>query len=66
MVALGLHHRGSVGLALYDVAARRHWFDRPGWAIAIVAAGLVTLGIGFALDRRGRGRQAAETDRPGW
>jgi len=42
----------NLGLALYFIAERRHWFDRPAWAIAIVAAGLVTLGVGFALDRR--------------
>jgi hypothetical protein len=47
----------NLGLALYFIASRRQWFDRPGWAMAIVAAGLATLGIGFALDRRGRGRQ---------
>jgi serine/threonine protein kinase len=46
----------NVGLALYLIAARRQWFDRPGWAIAIVAAGLATLGVGFALDRRARGK----------
>jgi serine/threonine protein kinase len=46
----------NVGLALYYIAARRHWFDRTGWAIAIVAAGLAALAAGFILDRRSRGR----------
>ena len=44
----------NVGLALYYIAARRHWFDRPGWAMAIVTAGLVALAAGLILDRRGR------------
>jgi hypothetical protein len=44
----------NLGLALYDVADHRHWFDQPRWAMAVIAAGLATLGIGFLLDARDR------------
>jgi hypothetical protein len=42
----------NLGLALYDIANHREWFDRPSWAIAVIAAGLAALGVGFLLDRR--------------
>jgi serine/threonine protein kinase len=42
------------GFALYWVAEHRHWLEKPGWAIALVAVGLVVLGGGFVLDARER------------
>ena len=44
----------NLGGALYFIALHRHWFERPGWAIAVIAAGLVALATGFALDRARR------------
>lgn len=46
------------GVALYLIAARNEWFDRPAWAIAIVIAGLAALVAGFLLDKRRRRPQA--------
>jgi len=45
----------NLGMSLFLIASHREWFERPSWAIAVIAAGLVALGIGFALDRRRRG-----------
>ncbi len=42
------------GVALYLIAARNDWFDRPAWATALVAAGLAALLAGFLLDARRR------------
>ena len=47
----------NTGGALYLIAAHRHWFDKPAWAMVVITAGLVTLGIGFVLDRRQRLRR---------
>ena len=47
----------NTGAALYLIASHRHWFDKPLWAMAVIAAGLATLGLGFALDRRQRLRR---------
>lgn len=44
----------NFGVALYLIAHRREWFDQPAWAIAVIAAGVAALGIGFALDRAER------------
>jgi hypothetical protein len=44
----------NLGVALYLIADHRDWFDRPGWAVAVILAGLLALGAGFVLDRRGR------------
>jgi serine/threonine protein kinase len=38
------------GVALYLIAARNEWFDRPSWAVAIVAMGLLALVAGFLFD----------------
>ncbi|HET9270079.1 MAG TPA: hypothetical protein VFO31_18015, partial [Vicinamibacterales bacterium] len=45
------------GVALYLIAVRNEWFDRPAWAIAIVVVGLAALVAGFWLDARRRGTQ---------
>jgi hypothetical protein len=47
----------NLGFSLYFVALHREWFDRPGWAIALIAAGLLALAGGLALDRRDRRRR---------
>ena len=44
----------AAGIALYFVALHREWFDRPAWAIALIAAGLAALVTGLELDRRER------------
>ena len=47
----------NAGVALYLIADRYEWFDRIGWALAVLAAGLLALGVGFLLDlRRRQGR----------
>lgn len=46
----------NTGVGLYLVADHQRWFDKPPWAIALIAAGLAALAIGFALDRRQRAR----------
>jgi serine/threonine protein kinase len=46
----------NLGGALYLIADHRQWFGRPAWAIALIAAGLATLLIGFALARAERRR----------
>jgi hypothetical protein len=43
--------------ALYWIANHREWFDEPSWAIAVIAAGLIALVLGFVLDRRERQRR---------
>jgi hypothetical protein len=47
----------NTGAALYLIAEHRHWFERPAWGIAVIAAGLATLFAGFILDRRSRARR---------
>lgn len=42
----------NTGFALYFVADHHEWFDRPAWAITVVAAGLLALLAGFLLDAR--------------
>lgn len=44
----------NLGAALYAVAEHREWFERPEWAVAVIAAGLIALATGFALDRAHR------------
>jgi serine/threonine protein kinase len=44
----------NLGIALFYIASHREWFDRPAWAIAVIAAGLATLATGFALARFAR------------
>ena len=41
----------NTGAALYLIADHRNWFDKPAWAVAVIAAGLIALAVGFALDR---------------
>lgn len=44
----------NLGMALFFIASHRDWFERPGWAVAVITAGLATLLIGFLLDRAQR------------
>jgi hypothetical protein len=44
----------NTGAALLWIADHRQWFDRPFWAMAVIAAGLAALAAGFILDRRSR------------
>jgi hypothetical protein len=44
----------NLGVALVEIAWHREWFERPSWAVAVIAAGLTALIVGFALDRRNR------------
>ena len=47
----------NLGAALFYIASHRDWFERPAWAIAVIAAGLMALATGFLLDRaRSNGR----------
>jgi hypothetical protein len=46
----------NTGAALFLIADHRHWYDRPGWAMTVIAAGLIVLMLGFILDRRSRTR----------
>ena len=41
----------NLGAALFFIAQHRQWFERPAWAVAVIAAGLAALGMGFALAR---------------
>jgi predicted Ser/Thr protein kinase len=47
----------NLGIALFLIALHRQWFERPAWAIAVIAAGLTALAVGFALDRAERRRR---------
>ena len=42
----------NTGAALFLIADHRNWFDEPAWSIAVIAAGLIALAIGFELDRQ--------------
>jgi hypothetical protein len=44
----------NTGVALLRIADHRDWFDKPAWAVAVIAAGLLALALGFELDRRQR------------
>ncbi len=47
----------NVGWALWEIADHNHWRDKAPWAIALVAGGLLVLGIGYALSVRERNRR---------
>jgi len=47
----------NTGAALLWIADHRDWFDEPSWAVAVIAAGLAALAVGFVLDRRARERR---------
>jgi hypothetical protein len=49
----------NIGWALYAISGRYHWRDKPLWSITLVGAGLVALGIGYALSVRERNRREA-------
>jgi len=42
----------NTGLALFLIADHNDWFDKPRWAMAVVASGLAALLIGYVLDAR--------------
>jgi predicted Ser/Thr protein kinase len=47
----------NIGWALWIITDHQDWFDKPLWAIAIVAIGLATLAAGFGLEGRDRRRR---------
>jgi len=47
----------NTALALYWVTDHYEWFERPGWAVTVILAGLLTLGAGLWLYRRERTRR---------
>jgi hypothetical protein len=50
----------NTGAALYLIADRREWFDRPLWAIAVILSGLIALAVGFLLSRRDSRRSTVD------
>jgi serine/threonine protein kinase len=38
----------NTGVALALITDHHHWVDRPGWTVAVMLAGVTTLGIGLA------------------
>ena len=44
----------NTGVALYFIADHYKWFDKPRWAMAVVASGLAGLVVGYLLDARRR------------
>jgi hypothetical protein len=40
----------NTGFALYVIADHRQWFDKFGWAVAVVSAGLLALAAGFVFE----------------
>ena len=53
----------NTGAALYLIAERRQWFDRPSWGVALIVAGLLVLAAGFFLDRLERKQRAPSATR---
>jgi hypothetical protein len=48
----------NTGAALFLIAERRQWFDRPSWGIILILVGLAALVAGFVLDRQSRTRRS--------
>jgi Protein kinase domain len=46
----------NTGIGLWLIADHRKWFDKPRWAMVLIACGLTALVAGFALDARKRSR----------
>jgi serine/threonine-protein kinase len=44
----------NTGAALYLIAVHRHWLERPVWGTTLIVIGLLTLLLGFGLDRYSR------------
>jgi hypothetical protein len=42
----------NTGAALYFLTRDNRWWDRPGWAVTVLAIGVALLGTGYALHRR--------------
>jgi hypothetical protein len=57
----------NTGVALWFVADHHEWFDKPLWAMVLIAAGLCALAAGFALASRERqlSRPGGAEGRPG-
>ena len=47
----------NTAVAVGLLTERRHWFDAPWWAVAVICAGLAVLAVGLALDVRERRRR---------
>jgi hypothetical protein len=47
----------NTGAALWYITYHYDWFDRPAWAVAVVATGLGLLGLGLALALGERARR---------
>lgn len=47
----------STGTALWLITDHNEWFDRPLWAVAVIAVGLAVLAAGFGLHLRDRTRR---------
>ncbi len=44
----------NCGVALYLIAVRHDWLDKPAWAMSLVAVGLAALVTGYLFDARRR------------
>ena len=49
----------NTGVALWFITSHNEWFDRPVWAVAVIATGLVVLFAGFGLDTSERTRRVS-------
>ncbi len=46
----------NTGTALWFITNHYEWFERPAWAISVLATGVLTLAIGWGLHVRERTR----------
>jgi hypothetical protein len=49
----------NTGLALWFITSHNEWFDRPAWAVVVLATGLAALAAGLGLHVRERQRPGA-------
>ncbi|MBI3931988.1 MAG: protein kinase [Acidobacteria bacterium] len=54
----------NTGLALLLITDHYQWYDRPGWAVAVLAAGALALGSGLGLDVHDRQRRIVRQGGP--